>query len=104
MALPIVLGSAAVLGLAASTAQAIQAKTSGIQARRAQQQAQQRAEAQAISEATAAAQREKAANPTQPDALALLGKEQLSTLQGVGSAALATPKLTLGKPGALGGI
>jgi len=95
------------LAAGAGGAQAIGAKSSSIDARRNQQKVQQNAEAAAASAQNRATMEERKANPNAPDALALLGKEQLASLQGLGTSSLnsptaITPKIKLGQTSALG--
>lgn len=91
----------------ASGVQGYQGQVAGKNARQGQREAQGQAQASALAAARKADQLENKANPKQPDALALLGKEQLSSLQGIGSSSLTgpdaiTPRIKLGSKALLG--
>lgn len=95
------------LAAGASGVQAANAKSQAISGRRLQQRTQQAAETQALAAQNRADMEERKANPNQPDALALLGREQLASLQGVGSATSLTgapSKPLLGKQASLGAV
>lgn len=102
--IPIVAG--VVSALAAGTSAAVSADQANRQRKqvRQQRQAQDQAKSTALANQRRSEMSERAANPNQPEALALLGKEQLASLAGVGSSSLApaVPKLKLGKAGSLG--